>query len=418
MVGSTVLCPLCGAKFFGKQKCLFCSVCGVRNHVACLKISDVKYTIFKKNGNFKCSLCLRKRQSTDDNTPVNLSSPSFSSSSSCAIDTCIGNDSSVLTPKVIHSVKPAVDSANRALENSNFVNDFHALLSDGIHQILRALRKEISSVKEEISLLRTENQDLKQTVSELKIRSAPNIISIESSKSDLVSNSESTVLKKNLRRRKGHKKVFSDNVSDFICNSNFKDDNSVKEDSNNFNDASQADILVSKNPRLNGSPSIDDSIDDPIIPPSNTSKGAWTTVVKKIKGKRTVNGSNVKSPSLKPKPFKIGSNSDKVNLVRPKMKALFVSRFNPTVSELDVKDLLQGFDLAKISCNKLRTKFSSYSSFHVEVPHSDYEKISDPSVWPQGILVAPFFGKLVLRQEENQLNEDKPKEVGSCSPSS
>ena len=46
-------------------------------------------------------------------------------------------------------------------------------------------------------------------------------------------------------------------------------------------------------------------------------------------------------------------------------KALFVSRFDPQVSEEDIISSLRNqVKLSSIDCTKLKTKFSSYSSFH------------------------------------------------------
>jgi len=80
-------------------------------------------------------------------------------------------------------------------------------------------------------------------------------------------------------------------------------------------------------------------------------------------------------------------------------KALFVSRFDPQVSEEDIKNSLKNLvKLSSLNCTKLKTKFSSYSSFHVSVEESDFTLINDTAIWPAGCLIAPFYGRLLPEQ--------------------
>lgn len=55
--------------------------------------------------------------------------------------------------------------------------------------------------------------------------------------------------------------------------------------------------------------------------------------------------------------FLVGQAKSSTNLIRIKRKALFASRFNPSVSEKDILDSLKSFNFGHFKC--LNTKFSS-----------------------------------------------------------
>jgi hypothetical protein len=56
-----------------------------------------------------------------------------------------------------------------------------------------------------------------------------------------------------------------------------------------------------------------------------------------------------------------------------KSKALFVSRFSLEVTADDVhKSLKEQLSLRKLVCTKLRTKFNSYSSFHISIMEDEF----------------------------------------------
>jgi hypothetical protein len=59
---------------------------------------------------------------------------------------------------------------------------------------------------------------------------------------------------------------------------------------------------------------------------------------------------------------------------KPEMsKALSVSRFSPEVTADDVhKSLKEQLSLKKLVCTKLKTKFNSYSSFHISVTEDEF----------------------------------------------
>jgi hypothetical protein len=50
--------------------------------------------------------------------------------------------------------------------------------------------------------------------------------------------------------------------------------------------------------------------------------------------------------------------------------------------------------LKNLFCTRLKTKFNSYSSYHVLVLEDEFPLINNTGVWPTGCLIAPFSGKL------------------------
>jgi hypothetical protein len=83
---------------------------------------------------------------------------------------------------------------------------------------------------------------------------------------------------------------------------------------------------------------------------------------------------------------------------RVKTKALFVSRFSPDVTATDIENSLKEQPLLKsLVCTRLKTKFSTYASFHVSVTKEDFPLINNVGVCPDGCLIAPFMVVLILR---------------------
>jgi hypothetical protein len=121
-----------------------------------------------------------------------------------------------------------------------------------------------------------------------------------------------------------------------------------------------------------------------------------------VKGKR-MNGnqppsSGMPNPPARSRALLFGNkNGSSLETVPKKVRtrALFVSRFSPQVSSADVeKSLKDQLQLTSLKCSKLKTKYDSYSSFHISVSVDDFELINNANVWPAGCLIAPFYGRL------------------------
>lgn len=82
---------------------------------------------------------------------------------------------------------------------------------------------------------------------------------------------------------------------------------------------------------------------------------------------------------------------------RVRTSALFVTRFLPSVTVQDIRDLVNSsLSLSHLKISKIQSKHQDlYTSFHVEVLETDFEKIDDVMLWPDGCLLKPFRGRLL-----------------------
>lgn len=78
----------------------------------------------------------------------------------------------------------------------------------------------------------------------------------------------------------------------------------------------------------------------------------------------------------------------------PRRKALFVSRLSPETSEEVINESLNFLHLDYLKCRRLKSRFPSYASFHIETYEKDFEKLLDECVWPEGCIVSEFRGRL------------------------
>jgi hypothetical protein len=78
--------------------------------------------------------------------------------------------------------------------------------------------------------------------------------------------------------------------------------------------------------------------------------------------------------------------------------SLFVSRFSPEVTAQHIEKSLDQLKISSLTCTRLKTKFSTYVSFHISVNEEDFPSINNTGVWPTGCLIAPFSGRLNPKQ--------------------
>lgn len=89
------------------------------------------------------------------------------------------------------------------------------------------------------------------------------------------------------------------------------------------------------------------------------------------------------------------SNSLQIAKKKSPKKELFITRLDPETTSDDIeKFLLNDLNLTYAKCTKLKTKFDTYSSFHAYIETDEFHLVNHEDVWPDGILVKPFFGKL------------------------
>jgi hypothetical protein len=125
----------------------------------------------------------------------------------------------------------------------------------------------------------------------------------------------------------------------------------------------------------------------------------YITVLKKRKGNNSShNPTGVPNPLRTSRTPLFGNRSGSSLTTVPKKvrtKALFVSRFSPEVTSADVEEYLkEQLELAFLKCTKLKTKYSSYSSFHISGSEDDFYLVNNTNVWPIGCLITPYYGRL------------------------
>lgn len=76
---------------------------------------------------------------------------------------------------------------------------------------------------------------------------------------------------------------------------------------------------------------------------------------------------------------------------------LFATRLHPDTSSKKLGEyLLENLEnLSSVKCSKMKTKHSSYASFHVVVPEANKSLVCCGDAWPEGALVKLFTGKLL-----------------------
>jgi hypothetical protein len=99
---------------------------------------------------------------------------------------------------------------------------------------------------------------------------------------------------------------------------------------------------------------------------------------------------------------------------KERSKALFILCFSPEVVTVEVeKSLREQLSLNRLVCARLRTKFNSYASLHVLVNEDDFPLDNSTGVWPNGCLLAPFYGKLTPDQMYSSSTPVKITKVGA-----
>ncbi|KAI5735050.1 hypothetical protein M8J77_013462 [Diaphorina citri] len=110
----------------------------------------------------------------------------------------------------------------------------------------------------------------------------------------------------------------------------------------------------------------------------------------------------------------IGSRKTDIATVPSKRYCqFFVTRINPDISSKKLgENLLSSVpDLSSVKCSRIKTKHSSYASFHVVVPEIEKSLVCSGDVWPEGTLVKQFVGKLLKNYVLETFSSDSPDDV-------
>lgn len=90
-----------------------------------------------------------------------------------------------------------------------------------------------------------------------------------------------------------------------------------------------------------------------------------------------------------------------------KKKELFISRLDPSTTTIEIESfLLNNLKIKNAKCTKLKTKYLTYSSFHLSINADDYVKVHHEDVWPEGILIKNFVGKLIDHNSKNDHHQE------------
>ncbi|GBN84246.1 hypothetical protein AVEN_2917-1 [Araneus ventricosus] len=114
-------------------------------------------------------------------------------------------------------------------------------------------------------------------------------------------------------------------------------------------------------------------------------------------GKFNVLGPVIKDKRVNPKVVINGARKDsglKIVGKMPRRKAIFLSRLGPDATVNDITNFLAPLNLKFLQCHRLKTKYQSYASFHIDVYENDLKQLLDSTVWPEGCLIAEYYGKL------------------------
>lgn len=141
-----------------------------------------------------------------------------------------------------------------------------------------------------------------------------------------------------------------------------------------------------------------------IVAEGNT-LGPWSNVSKQVENVDS-NGisasadcsknSNWQVKTKKKRKPKLGKKEDsslKVVKHFSKPAEIFISRLEPNTTEAQLNSFVQSQFMyaSSVSCNKLKTKFDSYSSFHVSLTGVSFADALILDNWPAGALVKRFY---------------------------
>lgn len=392
------LCPICKLTFYGRQNRILCVICKLYVHCKCAGISTTEeYNAAAPT--FKCRVCSGSDNLSDGN--------SHSSKSGVT-----GNNADPPTTTTTKSTKSA--SVNSNVKRTVGVTDWRDLPTTDIVQEqylpmilnkLNELSSEVKSLRNQVGSLTAKNTELTNTIQKLLHPTdvppgrsngpppapAPSYLSV-------ASRNTTTQYRPGPSHRNDQFRVEDDNVFVPAAHaSNTPMRNFLNSETSNYSNQSDDGFTVVKNKRQRRGQKKSGGVDSPRLSRTQTPRLKTTE-----RSKRP------------PSPL-IGENTDSSLQVierpgRIKTKSLFVSRFSPETTVDDIKDYLSRCLslLGEVKVSRLATRFSNYTSFHVEVPEKDFPLINNTSIWPRGALIKSFRGRLTPEKcftEQPQINQ-------------
>lgn len=353
MAPSKDFCGLCTHKFYGKQAFIRCGGdCKTRFHLKCLHIKEDDLPTMMKNGisMFKCNECLNKKVSdfpvlTKDNmvhTPINIEDASSG-------EDCVAN-----VKAIAMSFKSDINETNIDVK----------LLYDLLRKSIMSMEK----MMEECVNMRRENTKLIELVaSKLNIDYGPQSDTGENNSQSSM-NHQSPLYSHVADESKRVPMRDSLNATNTLAANNVTGVWHYQGRQNKHNTESRSKD-VGPNPTVA-------AVSNPV---QNTrTKKPVVTGTRVCKNLKTACKTNfVKNPGATP------------------TQTLFLSRLaaDTTVNELKVF-LKVELDGDSFDVHKLRTKYNTYSSFHIRIPAERLDELLLPAAWPEGAFVSVFYGRL------------------------
>ncbi|GBN78757.1 hypothetical protein AVEN_85424-1 [Araneus ventricosus] len=98
----------------------------------------------------------------------------------------------------------------------------------------------------------------------------------------------------------------------------------------------------------------------------------------------------------------------------PKKKAIFLSRLGPGTTVNDITNFLAPLNLKFLQRHRLKTKYQFYAPFHIEIYENDLQQLLNLTFWPEGCLIAEFYGKLRNDQISQEVIPGSDSNHNSC----
>lgn len=382
-------CTVCNLPFFGRQNRLTCSECNVVVHSKCGGADTAeKFELIVES--YKCkdtTDCLLRKSNTDDNSQ--LSSPKAT-----------GRDTN--TPSVMNT---------EMAESLSLTSTVNLILSE-----VKALKRTMSKLVSENSSLKKEVQNLsaqllKHSVSVSSTLLTPQIQQVPATGVGTPSTTTSSNKVLSSQNKVSYnKQTYSNAVSEVSEAAKYQStlQSSAARGTSSSQDTDADDVsgdftLVQnrKNRRGNGA-TLNPGTGLKSVPPNNPAGPV----------SRAANGPT--QHSRRPTASIGASASSSIKSIAPvkrvRTRNLFITRFDPTVTDQIIQDHLKSnlAVLKYVKITRLSTRHETYASFHVEVSDEDFSFINNSSIWPEGILFKEFLGR--LKPEKCYGHKAKPDE--------
>lgn len=369
MAPTSFRCTKCDNGLYGRQKRLACKQCNEVFHTSCIDVrnEDLEFLVVNGVSNYVCEDCMKLQK--NDSTPISIKSKAAEQRNT-----------------VVSSVDGDSDISHK---NKCYCSDLHPILVNfrtEMDQRICSMQDILVSLVSVVQELSMEKKALKEKLAQVMQGSSMN----EMATVAVLDAQNSGNTKSRRSKRKNCRG---------INGTTFADDKSAS------SDVAATGSSIAHN-------SVEENFDvDSVDVGRGDSQEAWTVVGSKMpKGKKILNDKPI-GPSLNQsvkgkKKAIVGEGDNNLHLVRVRRRALFVTRFHSSTMATDVKALItSAVNVNSVICTRLKTKFDSYNSFYVDFPADAFDSIAAPEVWPKGVLVLPYYGRLSKKNiyEENSL---------------